>query len=197
LAAVRSTSGASSSRESSTPAWVSSRGLLQRDQEVRRDRGGRVVGRAGGVLDREGLHAEPLGELRREAGSGGRGAADGGGSSRQVGLGVGDGLERMQREGLGSGGGCRLERAHRSGAAHVTDEDRDAVLEERLARGFDLVVGDAEENRMRALGGDGDLAAACDADLDPRSMRGAREGAARPTVADDREHEPLRVGSLF
>ena len=70
FAAVRRTSGASSSRASSIPIRVEQLGgrLLERDEEVGGDRGGGVVGGAPLLGHLEGAHPEALGELARRGG---------------------------------------------------------------------------------------------------------------------------------
>ena len=119
------------------------------------------------------------------------------GRRREIRLRVGDRLEGVQREDLGAGVGGGAEDDQGRGAADVAEEGRDVMLEQSLGGRVDLVVGDAEQDRLGAVAGGGEVVAAADADLDPGAARRARQGAARAAVADDREHQLLRCGSLL
>ena len=127
LAAVRRTSGASSSRRVLDPGPLEQLGrrLLQRDEEVGGDRGGGVVGGAVVVVDRERAHPEALGERRGRSRE--RPASEpaiaAGQAVRSLSA-VGHGLQRVDREQRGARLAERLERGEGRGAARVAGEAR-------------------------------------------------------------------------
>ena len=108
------------------PPATRSAAACERDQEVGGDRGGGVVGGAAGVVDLERAHAQRRAASRcASASASGVGAGHRAARARE-GLGAlaaGEGLERVQPEGLGAGRG---ERRERRGAAGVADERRGA-----------------------------------------------------------------------
>ena len=123
--------------------------------------------------NREWAHAEPLGELGGEhRGVGGR-ARDCARRSGRVGLSVGEGLQRVQRESAGAGGDRCGEVVEGRRAARVADE-----LGPRLrGRGdpacrLDLAVGHAEEDDVGSGRGRGGVLAAGDGDVEARGLGG-------------------------
>jgi hypothetical protein len=79
----------------------------------------------------------------------------------------------------------------------VPDVGGDAVFDEGIAGGGDLVVGYTQKCGVRTVHRRGDSLAAGDSNLDSGGARRARQRPAGAAGADDREHEWLRVGSLL
>ena len=152
---------------------------LERHEEVRRDRRGRVVGGAVLVGDVDGPHPERLRERRRgrqhprrRAGNRRRGAVE----RRAV---RGDGHQRMQRERLVAG-----ERRERRRGRQVSDEQAGPVAGQRGRRGRDLGVGDGEQDGVDVLR-QRRAAAERAGDVDPGGVERGRERRAHAPSADD------------
>jgi hypothetical protein len=154
-------------------------GGLDRREEVRRDRGGGVVGGAVLVGDAERVHAEVPGQ-----GTGGRlgprrRTGDRGARAGELPAGMGDGRQGMEAEGL-----VRGEDVEAGGAGAVADEAAVAGGD-RARRGGDLAVGHAEEHdvRVRAVGAAPERA--CDGVAGGAQRTGQRRAEA--AAADDRD----------
>src|SRR4029450_5049043 len=94
---------------------------LQGDEVVRSDRGGRVVGGAILVGEREGTHPEAKGQSGRNAERVGVRSRDGARRTGQSRAPIGDGLERVERECAGAAAGGRPEGSQPGGAARMPD----------------------------------------------------------------------------
>ena len=167
------------------------RGLLEGDQEVGGDRRGGVVGGARLVVDRERPHPEPVGQLGRELQRRRRGAGDRAGRAGEVGVAVGDRLQRVEREGFGAGGGARAEGVEaawrrwcgRRSAAAASARRSPAAAASISASGTQSKTASAPSQAAAAS------SRPTDAHVDPGTARCARERAADAAGADDREHQ--------
>jgi hypothetical protein len=163
------------------------RRLLERDQEVRRDRGGRVVDGAA-LLGKLGApHPQALGERAGEL-QGFRGrAADRAGGPDQVWVVVGDRLQGMKAERSGSAGGRGAQRRGACGAAGMADEAQAGRAGDRLACLLDRLVGDAEQDGLRFAGGLHSVVASRQPRVDSLGSRRGVDRTPNAARSDDRE----------
>ena len=189
LATLASTSATSGSR--STPAVAARRSArpFERDEEVRGDRGGGVVGGAVGVGDVHRAHAERGGELFGDGERARRGARDGRGRAGERRALRRDRHERMQREGL-----VVAERGERRGGRAVADEP--ALADgERGGGGLDLRRRARRAARRGASCGRRLAAPERALDIDCGGAQRAGQRRAHAAGADDRDAiEGARLG---
>src|SRR5262249_26486574 len=165
--------------------------LLQRDEQVRGDGGGRMVGGAVVLGDLEGAHPELLrqgaGEIERPL----AGPGDGGGGALHGGLAVGERLEGVDGEALGAAFGRRGQGIEGGGPAHVAEQRRG--IGDRLAGLHDRRVGNAEEDGVRPSN-PGGMVAAGEADVEIRALSRSGQRAADAATADERQRRGARHG---
>ena len=159
------------------------RGLFDRDQKVRGDAGCRVVDHAIVFRDLEGPHTGNCGDLAGNFKCVSVRPRDRRGTTREIGLSVGNGLERMDREGPFRAGAVQHVQSGRT--TGVTDQVRRlAGIADRLGEDADLRVGNTEQHGAAGQGFQS-VRAAAQLDLATGSEHRGGDRLTDPAGADD------------